>query len=408
MEYRTFLESLGVTRFPELGEAVYAEAMNEFDTYGCRWVREDFLLSIDAEMSHYEPYRDFILHTAAEIRADEALGRFTCLLAAVLRQNPKAVSSQTLALPQSPEGTDDVAFGMTGFFALMSQIPQSIEKLKAWKVPQDVIVDTFWNFLSAITNIAGYAHRPGFDVLRISWCIHYIIPDILKIGRLNFEIRNFGANCRLFRSKSGKNCILMTDGRFHRSGQALGSADCTDETGAFDADFRETDTFWEGVSPNAMGLIEKTRVRLDKSGWKQVLSSGDAVLSVHIPSGSPLSHTEVLDAYHRAAEIMANCRPDHKLRAFVCSSWLMEPMVGKLMEGKGNIAAFQRDFISYPLVSQGRAVYSFLFHMPNAQPDELPADSTLRRRVRDRLVSGKYIYELGAVLKPEVSGILPE
>ena len=407
MEYRTFLESLGVTCFPELGEAVFAEAMKEYDTYGCRWASEEFLLSIDAEMRHYDPYREFILNAAAGIRANEALGRFTCLLAAVLGQAPKSANAKTLEFPKTPEGADAAPYEMTGFFALLAQIPKTTKTLQGWGVPQDIIVDTYENFLSCITTFAGYAHRAGFDVTRLSWCTHYIVPDILKIGRLNFEIRFFGGQCALFRSRSGKNRILMTDGRFHRSGQVLGSADCTDETGAFDADFRETDTFWEGVSPNAMGLVQKTRVRLDKAGWTKILSEGDPVLSVHIPSGSPLSHDAVLDSYRRAAELMKNCRPDHKLRALVCVSWLMEPMVGKLMEGRGNIAAFQRDFIPYPVVSRGRAVYTFLFHMPDATPAEVPADTTLRRRIRDRMLDGKYIYELGGILQPKVSGILP-
>ena len=36
--------------------------------------------------------------------------------------------------------------------------------------------------------------------------------------------------------------------------------------------------------------------------------------------------------------------------------------------------------------------------MPDARPEELPADTTLRSRVRERLLEGGYVLEGGGVL----------
>ena len=39
--------------------------------------------------------------------------------------------------------------------------------------------------------------------------------------------------------------------------------------------------------------------------------------------------------------------------------------------------------------------------MPNALPADLPADTTLRRKVRDLLLTGGHILELGGILAPQ-------
>ena len=247
---------------------------------------------------------------------------------------------------------------------------------------------------------AGNRHAPGYNARPVRSSTHHLVPDLLSIGRLGFEMRPFPGHVRAFTREDGTMRVLADGCRLHSSGLLLGAADCTDEEGAFDADYLETAEYYEGC-PIENGRARPERIRLPRSEWKDFLAPGDPVVSVHIPGFAPFGHDIVVESYQRARAVFSLSFPDFPYRAFVCGSWLMDPMLDTLLEGQGNIVRFQRDFYRYPTASKGKGVYTFLYGMPGAAPADLPADSTLRRKVRDLLISGGHIYELGGILMPQ-------
>lgn len=407
MNYTELLTKLGIASFPPIGEEVFSSAMAEYDANGCRWVSESFLQEMDGAYGMFRNHRDFIFRTAADIRGNELLSRFTVLLAAALKRDKAAFSSDsTWTLPVPADGEAPEPSEMTGYFALLAQMPASAETMKRWGLPEDVMCDTLAAITGCISIFMGYEHRPGYNAGRVRWAIHYMEPEILRIGRLEFQFVNFRGQAHLFRNAAGENRILMASGRFHRSGVLLDSPGFTDTEGAFDADFVETNEYWEGCPTRPDGTALSERIQLAKSEWKLMLSPGDQALSIHIPGMIPLLHEQVEDAYRRARELVARCRPDFDTHAMVCFSWLMDPKLQTMLREDANIAKFQRDFMAFPSPAGGSAVYSFLFHMPGAKPEDLPADTSLRRKVKDLILSGGNILEIGGIVKPEVSGIL--
>ena len=404
-----FLASLGINppadveepAFFTLAKSVYDEACREYDREGCVCTSDSFLETLYNEFDQKWSNWDSVLRAAAIIRGMPELARFTVLLASMLKADPKAVGKDSSwNLPVPPEGADPFPYEMTGFLALLPSVPAVAAQLRERKVPEDIVNKSLVGLSSGITVFAGNVHAPGYNAGRVRWSTHHLVPDLLSIGRLGFEMRAFPGHVRAFTREDGTMCVLADGCRLHRSGLLLGAADCEDEEGAFDADYRETDAFFEGC-PVENGRAKPARIQLPRSEWKEFLAPGDPVISVHIPGFAPFGHDIVVESYQRARAVFGLSFPDFPYRAFVCGSWLMDPMLDTLLEGKGNIVRFQRDFYRYPNASKGKAVYTFLYGMPNAAPADLPADSTLRRKVRDLLISGGHIYELGGILMPQ-------
>ena len=405
MDYTAFLDSLGFS-FPDWGEAVWQDACAEYEARGCVYVTDAFLDELALDLDCFPQNRDFICRSAAAIRENEPLGRFTVFLAHALRRDMRALMHGDWTLPAAPSDADPAPYGMTGFFAEMALVPETAQALRRRGVPESVVRDTMACFDWSVLIFAGQHEHPGYNAGRVRWTIHFLIPDILRIGRLEYQLFRFSSPMRVFLNEARELRILADGCRLHHSGQILGSAGCMDEGwpgtpwAAFPADFRETEDCYEGC-PVEGGVVSRLRVRLPKSEWKPFLQPGDPALTGHIPARLPFGHDTVLDSYTHARMVFGLCYEDFPFRAIVCTSWLMDPVLAELLGPDANISRFQSDYLFYPHQASGRGVYSFLYNMPDARPEELPARSTLQRLVRERLLSGGYILEQSGILMPQ-------
>lgn len=121
------------------------------------------------------------------------------------------------------------------------------------------------------------------------------------------------------------------------------------------------------------------------------LKKGARVLNVHIPrTGTPLGHGAVLESYKRAADFYADLFPDGRV-LFVCSSWLLFPKHKEVLRPDSNIMLFAADYtvISTKYYGDGSNLWR-LFDKPySGDPNDLPADSSLRRAYIDWIKKGE-------------------
>jgi len=190
--------------------------------------------------------------------------------------------------------------------------------------------------------------------------------------------------------------ILMDGADMHKKGMIFGSAGQDDEAEKFRAEITVSDGTVTGYAADAYG--ECVPEPLTLIGYTEALRAGDAVLSVHIPSREPLSVENCEAAYAAARALFAKHYPELQPKAFICHSWMMEKRLADIMGRETNITRFMDRFTGYPLKSAARGVYSFLFRVRDERPAaELPADSSMRRAVKEWLCGGNYFYEKGGV-----------
>ena len=127
---------------------------------------------------------------------------------------------------------------------------------------------------------------------------------------------------------------------------------------------------------------------------------GTKVLSVHIPrSEVRLSHDLVLDSYNRAVEFFKE--EFHENIIFICSSWLLYPWNREVLKNGSNLAQFYDDFT---IVSSGEyqnysEVWRLFDCLYDGNPDNLPADTSLRRAYIERIKSNQPIgYGTGVII----------
>jgi len=135
------------------------------------------------------------------------------------------------------------------------------------------------------------------------------------------------------------------------------------------------------------------------------LPNGDTgqLLTIHIPSGDPLTTDSCESSFRQALDFFERHFPDEPVAAFVCHSWLLDPQLGEYLPADSNIMRFQRRFELGPL--NPSAVHDFcdtdvLEYVFGKAIDEskraddlldsLPQDTTMRRAFTTHLRSGRH------------------
>ena len=179
---------------------------------------------------------------------------------------------------------------MAAHFAKLAFAPEIADYFRARKLPEDVIADTLNDCYEATIKICNDCFgRDGAHPRAFGWNQLYLNHKILRIGVLNFEMRNrFTSSVTVFRSDDGRTAILANDRDIAPNGQMTGSAGCPET--AYHAVIEETDDYWEGHAADPVfAVFGRETVRLDKRKWHVALSTDDHVINVHIPSSVDLS-----------------------------------------------------------------------------------------------------------------------
>lgn len=350
-------------RLSEEGEEIF-----NFEKYDCyTYMKEELARVRDALLAD----RDNLL--------------YAYFLHEILKKRDKELLKTTCA-PCAAEKNE--LYDTLPIFALLAELPAMWEKHKKRGIPEDVQRDTanmFENQMQDFIDLNGRLGIKGY----FFWMIRFLDVAILRVGRFNLEYTSFTENYDVFDTKDGLR-LMPTEGRFHRSGQVLGSAGCEDEDGAFDASITETEDAYIGYLVEN-GVCKNEKITLKKSECKKLLTKGDAVISVHIPSGGPMTEEACQNDMARGGQIIEQSIGEAK--AFICESWLLDPQIPTLLGKETNLTRFGARYERGPIKSNGGGVYSYVFLCsPDTPTEDLPEKTSFSKAVKAHMLSGKYLY----------------
>ncbi len=382
---KKFLEKFALTAdeaalrpyFDAAKERLYAEgdAILQFEKYNCyTYMKEDFARVRDALLSDRDNLLySYFLHEVLKTRSRDLI--------------------KTVCAPRAEEKSE--LYDTLPIFALLAEIPAMLEEHKRRGIPEDVsesTVNMFENQTQDFIDLNGHLGIRGY----LFWMLHFLDTKILRVGRFNLEYTTFHNDYDVFDTKDGL-LMMPTAGRFHRSGQMLGSIGCEDEEGAFDGALCETEDSYIGYAVRN-GICTKEKVTLKKSECTRLLTKGDTVISVHIPSGGPMTDEISERDLARGGQIIEKCIGE--VKAFICSSWLLDPQIPALLGKETNLTRFGARYERAPIQSAGGGVYSYVFLAPTSTPvDELPEKTSFARAVKAHLKNGGHIYGSVGVFK---------
>ena len=262
-------------------------------------------------------------------------------------------------------------------------------------LPYEVISDTLAAMELEMNDYVGIYGRVGMRRY-VSWYFHWVKRDLISIGRFQFEIMPFRYKVRAYRRDDDVK-VLIDGYKVHRSGLILGAAGMTDEEGSFTADIKEECGSVIGYTTNEFGECITSPVKLE--GYNEILRQGSMVLNVHIPSKLPLTPEICEKSYNDAVKILKKAYPEYDFKAICCASWMMEKRIREILGKKTNLTMFSDPYIGFPLQSQGKAIYSFVYNLHQPIPnEELAEDTSLRRAIKQHLLNGGFVYEKGGII----------
>lgn len=306
--------------------------------------------------------------------------------------------TEAIKLLAKPKKTlKDEKYDILPLFSLLYRVPSMIEEHKKRGIPSDVTTDTCNMFENQVQDFVNLFHRYGISEY-VGWMKGFVDCKIIRIGRFNFEITSYKSPYDIFENKDNILKILPYGQTFHKSGQILGSVGCEDTEDSFSADIIETDEYYEGCVV-IDGLCINKKTKLYKTEWKKFLTKGDAIVSIHIPTGGKMTPDICGRDLKKCREIVTKCFGSFK--AFYCSSWLLDPQIKGIIGKETNLTHFSDRFEKFPLKSNGNDVFEYVYGLPSPPQnlEELPETSSFSKAIKQHLLCGKHIYGANGVFK---------
>lgn len=371
------------------------------------WLTDRYIADLERDFSLFGSNLDLILQALCQVRETPALCQLAKILCHIIgKKRSFSQSFSRFSLPKSPEHCNSfLGYHYVGLFPILAHVRPFCLELAERGITADIMYDTLSFLRANIQQSFEQTELPRFGKSFFSIFRVYIYTNFLWIGRLRFEIHpDSDRKVKAFADSGGNIRLLMCDTTLHASGAILGAAGCTDEAGAFDADFLETENYYEGYAVNSKThLAEATRIRLAKSDWTCILQPGDTLLKVHIPSKGRLLKADCDAAYERAKTVFQNSYPEYVFKGFICNSWLLCPTLASFLRKDSNIVLFQETYHIFPAKNTATDVFLYVFGLEVSSADELdlpslPEGNSLQRGVKKLLLEGTYFHQFNGFI----------
>lgn len=126
----------------------------------------------------------------------------------------------------------------------------------------------------------------------------------------------------------------------------------------------------------------------------------EGMIAVHIPSDADLSIAAVDQSLTESRMFFGTFYPDHQHDKYICNSWLLSPVLRRLLPEGSRIAAFQDRFEITEVEEDSREYIEWLFQSPlEIKKEHLPARTSLQRKAKELMLEGGNIGSAYGVLK---------
>jgi len=386
MTFQEITAQMGIETYPEEMETFFAKKP-------AFCITEQMLEHWQAERNLFGEFYDDVRNGYRDLLSKPAELAWTSVACQYLL-SATCTQARVLKLPAS-DGSP--ARDMMPLFLLLSRVEWAMaEYIRRGFTETQVreLMDVFKNDFRSNIRQCG---RAGVNQGYYNWSVLFMYCVLLPCRGFKFDIRK-NPNCTtLLRNKENNQfAVLVHDVRIHKSGHRLGTAGYEEEDRAFTPTLDETDTAWHGYPANKMGLVFPQKQVFSKLQWDVVAKPGDNILGLHIPRGVDIRPESVRYAVEGVTEHIRKYYPEYDIKAIHCTSWMLNPELGDIVGDQSKLAVFSDLFCRYPTVSNGKAVFGFVFGKgSNTDLAALPEDTRLQRAFKQRYLQGGYIHVFG-------------
>lgn len=129
-------------------------------------------------------------------------------------------------------------------------------------------------------------------------------------------------------------------------------------------------------------------------------------IGVHIPSDAVFNRESVLESLKDFVKFRDQYYPEWKGVPFVCDTWMLAPAMEELLNDTSNILAFKHLF-ELDIISEDATWFmGFLFPGHENELETLPENSSLQKKAKEYMLSGKKIGVAKGHIKEEILQII--
>lgn len=381
--------AIGIETYPEAMEACY----DPFDnTPACDLLQ---LEGLQEQYDMFGSYYALVREYGEKLNHDPMRSAWVKTAVAFCRAGD---FNQAKSVPV-PKADGTMMTSMLPFYILAAQIPDSLAEYRRRGFAEEELERHYKVYRDSLAIVKDHTGMPGTNALYYGWDTHFIKAQIFEIEGLQYEMRTLpGAAAYLREKATGKVLPVMCSGTFHKSGrQILGSAGYEEEKGAFSCEFREDSENYYGHGCLDCVVSDREQI-FPKGDWECLMRPGDPCLGMHIPAKADITQEAMDRSMEAARKLVGERFPEFSGRQVYCSSWLLDPQLGKLLGENANITGFQNRYIRHPQKSAGMHVFGFVFPKRYGSFETLPEDSGLRRKLKQLYLDGGHIYAYAGVI----------
>ena len=146
-----------------------------------------------------------------------------------------------------------------------------------------------------------------------------------------------------------------------------------------------------------MGRLEyeKMESECDITYGKTIIRKGDTVIHVHIPQDGRLDMESVVESCRQAYHFWG------REYLYLCHSWLLYPGLSDVLKKDSNILQFQKLYQIVQTYEQDREAEERIYIKIQDNPGAYPEMTSLQKRAKQYLLSGKKLGSGLGILKTE-------
>ena len=391
MELKELAQRLGVNTYPEALENVY----KNLDTSDELICDEAFITALHEKYDLFGEYYDVVMAGARDLKEKEDLLTWGKLAYAYCKDATRHEAS----LMPMPPSDGSPAGDMLPVLALTREVPEVAKRYADRGFSEAQIKKNLENIrINMWVNQLAKGRISLYQGL-YSWLAYYTKALIFDHKGFNYQPTGWPPRAKVLKNKkSGEYVILMEDGRFTKDGLVLGSAGATDESGAFEAAFAEDeDAFYGCVSEG--GYVLPTRKRFEKTEWEVVLQYGDYVVNLHIPRNTCLDPAYITESFKEGLALAKKHYPELAPKCIVCTSWLIDPQLVKILGPDAKLSGFNGRFLKHPIKDPtGTGCIGFIWPGESGPVSEYSEKTSLQRGVKKLMLEGDFIRTTTGVL----------
>lgn len=253
--------------------------------------------------------------------------------------------------------------------------------------PSEVTEATLQQVSSYATNHLRGTGTHGIYASQCAWLSTYLTQPYVRLGRLEFQLHPFEGGIQVWRHKRSSHILPLIDPGMIMD--AEGTCILPDSSGQ-----DEWITFLDeqadkvnGIPIHPEGYAVRHKAILTKNEWEKNLSRGDWILDIHVPAGGEMGPEKIVSSLHAALDFFSQHHSDQYPKAFILSTWFMDPKLQNILTSDSNPVRFQRMGWLYPkYMGLGSLWFVFLSKISKERIALLPETTSLQHKMKKHLL----------------------